>query len=469
MKKYFAVYGVLCAILFAGLAFTALSPPADFERDIDFVAINEIVKQSAMHWQAPSELDGIAFAYHFALLDGEGNVRYASREGLPGNLTDALRRGFAPVDVAAADGRALGKALVETAPSDTAPGETRGRGEIAQSDTSPGETAKSAMARVGTAASETAAGSGGGDAMRRFREGQRAHIATAFALMLALNAAFLLTLHYVLVKPFMQMEAFAHRIAAGRLDEPLPMDKRNLFGLFTQSFDIMRESLREARHNQAAAERAKKEWIASLSHDLKTPLTSIQIISELLRAGTSDAAAIDKLKTIEQKAGQIDRLMNDLMRSALEELGELAVSAESTDSAVLARIFGEADPLSRARIGPVPPCLIELDAVRFAQVAGNIIANSYKYADTPIDIEFALCDGQMRVDVSDYGPGVRAEEQELITAKFYRGEGAKAAHKEGEGLGLYIAKYIMGKMGGGLETLNRGDGFTARLWIRLSQ
>ena len=75
----------------------------------------------------------------------------------------------------------------------------------------------------------------------------------------------------------------------------------------------------------------------------------------------------------------------------------------------------------------------------------------------------------MHIDINDFGAGVTPEELELICIKFYRGKNAKASYKEGEGLGLYIAKRLMEKMGGGLEAFNRDDGFTIRLWIRLSR
>jgi signal transduction histidine kinase len=231
----------------------------------------------------------------------------------------------------------------------------------------------------------------------------------------------------------------------------------------------MRASLLEARREQHRAEQSKKELIASLSHDVKTPVTSIRLVAELLQAKTSDPASLEKLRSIEQKADQIDRLMNDLLHSTLEELGELKVEADSAASSDLAALFHDMDTLSMVRVGDIPPCLIELDAARMRQVIGNILANSYKYAATHIDVSCGILDGYLQVEVHDYGPGVEPEELELITTKFYRGEFAKASQKEGEGLGLYIAKLLMEKMGGGLEAFNRDSGFTIRLIVRLSR
>ena len=423
MRKYTGVYLVLALMLLAGFLLFAFIQTSAGEQHIDYVAMNEIAKQAAQQWQNPDELSKTDFRYRFTIIDNDGNVRFMSDEGLPDSLPTAVKLGFVPVDVVAGTS-VVGKALVETSP---------------------------------------------GDAMEAAQERLAAAAVAMFSMMVALNLVFLLVLHNALVKPFKRLQSFAHNITTGRLDEPLPMDKNNIFGLFTQSFDVMRESLLEARKNQLQAERAKKELIASLNHDVKTPVTSIRLISELLQAETADTAMIDKLKTIEKKADQIDRLMNDMMHSALEELGELKVSVTCEDSAILANLFEDADHLSRVRVGDIPVCLLELDRMRMEQVVGNIITNAYKYAGTDIDVDCEVHDGLMRVDINDYGKGVDPEELELITAKFYRGENAKASPKEGEGLGLYIAKLLMDKMGGGLEAFNRDDGFTVRLLILLSR
>jgi signal transduction histidine kinase len=294
-------------------------------------------------------------------------------------------------------------------------------------------------------------------------------VMAAFILLCAANIAFVLALHHSIVKPFMRLQTFAHKISAGILDEPLPMDKNNIFGLFTQSFDVMRASLLEARQNQIKAERKKKELTASLSHDVKTPITSIRLITELLQAGTTDPVITEKLKTIEIKADQIDRLMNDMLHSALEELGELKVNPSCEESGVLRELIQRAGHFSEIRIAGIPDCLIEIDTLRMEQVIGNIVSNAHKYAGTDIDVHCAICGEFLQVDINDYGKGVENETLELICTQFYRGENAKALQKEGEGLGLYIAKLLMEKMNGGLEAFNRDDGFTVRLWIQLSR
>jgi len=397
-----------------------VTPP----KEISNAAVNEITKQGALCWQDPDALDDIVFQYRFFIIDNEGTIIYSSDENLPGSLQSAIRQGFLPMDITV-DSVVVGKAVIEVYPENNT--------EIAL---------------------------------------QKLSQATLiiFVLLCILTVSSLLILHFSVIKPFLSLEDFAHKISTGRFEEPLPMDRNNIFGLFTQSFDVMRSSLLEAQQKQHKAERAQKELIASLNHDIKTPVTSIRLTSELLQADTGiSPKTAEKLKLIDVKADQISRLVDDMLHSTLEEMGELKVNATGQQSSVLADIFKSADILAKTCLGEIPPCLIEIDSIRMEQVIGNVITNSYKYAQTDIDVSFMILENFLHMSINDYGNGVAPEELELICTKFYRDDNAKKLNKEGEGLGLYIARQLMEKMGGGLEPANRDDGFTVRIWIRLTR
>ena len=111
------------------------------------------------------------------------------------------------------------------------------------------------------------------------------------------------------------------------------------------------------------------------------------------------------------------------------------------------------------------PSVIRTDKIRLSQVIGNIIANSYKYAGTPIDVSSHIEDEFLEVSISDSEQGVPDDEIELITNKFYRGK--DHGGKEGSGLGLYIAKMLMDKMGGELSVKSK-NGLSVTLLIPLS-
>lgn len=305
-----------------------------------------------------------------------------------------------------------------------------------------------------------------------------------------------------IIKPFDRMQSFAGKIAEGKLDEPLLMEENNMFGVFTESFDIMREELNESRKREIELQRKEKELIASLSHDLKTPITGIKLTTELLEAklqiymekadsssfleghidgpdnlqekdfedyeSRKDLDILDKLDNIYKKADQIDSLVSDLFSSTLEDLGEFKVSCKDEESVVLSDIIKKNDDKGLVVEEAIPKLLIKVDSKRMSQVIGNIITNSYKYAGTKIDVEYKVTDKYLEITIKDYGPGVSRDEVELITNKFYRGKNAEAENKEGSGLGLYIARSLMLKMNGELVCESNAEGFAVTLMIPIS-
>lgn len=120
----------------------------------------------------------------------------------------------------------------------------------------------------------------------------------------------------------------AERIAAGELDTPLEMDKDNIFGAFSESFDIMREELKAEREREQEAVRSRKEMIASLSHDIKTPVASIKAMADVMELTADTPDERSTLHAINEKADCIDRLVSNLFHATLEELNRLPVSAE---------------------------------------------------------------------------------------------------------------------------------------------
>lgn len=275
-----------------------------------------------------------------------------------------------------------------------------------------------------------------------------------------------------IIKPFKRMQSFAGKVAEGKLDEPLMMEENNMFGAFSESFDIMREELAESRKREIALQRKEKELVASLSHDLKTPVTGIKLTSELLKAKMS--AGIDpddmneKLDNIYKKADQIEVLVNDLFSTTLDDLGEFKVSCEDVEARRLLEIIRKHDDRELIVESEIPDVLINIDIKRMNQVLGNIIINSYKYANTKIDINAEVENSYLSLVIRDYGPGVPSDELDLITNKFYRGRDVEATGKEGSGLGLYISKTLMEKMNGGMDIENADPGLSIKLVMPLS-
>ncbi len=270
-----------------------------------------------------------------------------------------------------------------------------------------------------------------------------------------------------IIKPFNRMKEFATLVAQGRLDEPLIMDKNNVFGVFTESFDIMREELKASKQREIALKMKEKELIASLSHDLKTPVTGIGAICGVLSVKVQDEYLKAKIDNIEQKTHEINTLLNDLLASALDDLGEMNVSISEEESSILNTIVKEHDVYGKVVAGEAPECILNIDKNRMSQVIGNIINNSYKYADTKIDITYGFNGKYLEMRIKDYGDGVDPEDVDFLANKFYRGK-KNTAGKEGSGLGLYISTELMKKMQGQLICISNNDGFEVMLLIPLA-
>ncbi|MCL2527110.1 MAG: HAMP domain-containing histidine kinase [Defluviitaleaceae bacterium] len=290
-----------------------------------------------------------------------------------------------------------------------------------------------------------------GDAIAR--EGTRlsAIFYVQVAALFAVAALFGLYQYKTILRPFRKLEGFAARVAAGDLDAPLAMDKQNRFGAFTESFDLMREELNWARENERLANISKKELVASLSHDIKTPVASIKVIAELFLAKHGE---VKEICTIINKADQIDLLVTNMFSATLEELTQLKVVPADVSTAQLAAEIQSADFKHKVRPFTLPECVLSIDILRFKQVVDNIIGNSYKYADTEIQVSGGFDSEEFVLTIRDFGPGVLEHEVGLLCEKFFRAE--NAANKSGTGLGLYLAAYFVAEMGGVLTVENRG-------------
>jgi signal transduction histidine kinase len=279
-------------------------------------------------------------------------------------------------------------------------------------------------------------------------------------------AGYAACLYGTLVKPFRKLEGFAERIAGGNLDIPLEMDRQNLFGAFTESFDIMRTELKKARLAEAEANAEKKELVAKLSHDIKTPVASIKAASEVGFALAESERMRENYTQIIQKADQINSLVTNLFTATLEELQELTVTPGDMESSEIKMLLENADYLHQAEIPDIPPCLVWADRLRLQQVFDNIFANSYKYADTAIQVQAEKSGGWLTVELEDAGGGMPKEEIFFIKEKFRRGSNAGAV--DGAGLGLFISDYFMEAMKGTLTLENGEQGLKVRVSVPLS-
>ena len=302
-------------------------------------------------------------------------------------------------------------------------------------------------------------------------------------IMILAGFILLAAIYYIFIRPFRVLERFSTEIAKGNLDFKLPMEKRNMFGAFTESFDIMREELKNAREREYQANISKKELVAELSHDIKTPVSTIKATCEVMQVKESNQATRDKINVILNKADMIDQLVGNMFHATMEELQALKVEVIEESSLSIPEMFNDLKYYGNLIMrNQIPECLVYMDKLRMKQVIDNIVNNSYKYAGTDIHVSFeqehfmeedlaSETEEQLhqkstegiRITIRDYGKGVPDDELALITEKFYRGSNAKG--KSGSGIGLYLSKSFMRQMGGEMYYYN-DEGFVVELFLR---
>ena len=284
---------------------------------------------------------------------------------------------------------------------------------------------------------------------------------TMTGVVIVLTDITLFMIYLRILRPFRRLKSFATNLSIGNLDLPLYMQKDNYFGAFTESFDILREELKKARESEYQANRSKKELVASLSHDIKTPVATINALCEILESKLSKDENIEKIRTIHEKSNMIDHLISNMFHATLSELQVLKVEPTEEPSTILSDLFHDMGQIHPLRIqNELPECLICCDKLRLMQVIDNLLSNSAKYAKTPVHISYEETKEQLLIEVRDFGTSAQDIDLPLLCEKFYRGHNASA--ESGSGLGLYLSKQFMEGMGGGLQC-EKDHGFVVHL------
>jgi len=275
-----------------------------------------------------------------------------------------------------------------------------------------------------------------------------------------------------IIHPFKKMELFASEVANGNLDIPLQESKGRFFGSFNWAFDHMRYELKRSKENEQIAIANTKTMIATISHDIKTPIASISAYSEALKANldTTMEKRERYLQVILHKCKEITQLTNDLFLHSLSDMDELTFNLTKVNSKQFIEEVRNDWLLQYAnRIeisSTLPSCTIVLDKQRFLQAMDNIISNAMKYTDKSVVLTFKQVKDSFTISIKDQGHGILAEDLPFIMNKFYRGKNTE--NKPGAGLGLFIVQDIMHKMNGTLQLCNSTSGLEVILSLKIS-
>jgi signal transduction histidine kinase len=228
-----------------------------------------------------------------------------------------------------------------------------------------------------------------------------------------------------------------------------------------KSLDLKMGQLAESNVALYESNRLKSEFLANVSHELRTPLNSILGFAELLRDTSGEKAdprSTRYLQNILNSGRNLLELINDLLDLAKIEAGRMEVrSAPLPLNDLFEGLTGILKPLSEKKhlvivpviAGDVP--ILQTDAAKLQQVLYNFMSNAIKFSPPGGQIELTaerVDEAHVRISVTDHGPGIELDKQQMIFEKFRQIDGSVTREHGGTGLGLAISKELTGLMGG---------------------
>ena len=291
------------------------------------------------------------------------------------------------------------------------------------------------------------------------------------ALLLAIGAA--LVIERSIVRPVRRLRATSQRLGSGDLTARAPHLGGGEIGDLGTTFNTMATQIAEREERLKQLDRLKSEFVSNVSHELKTPLTTIKLVAHLLqRTDLTDEEKIDYAKTIAIECDrQIDFVGNLLDLSRIES-GAYKLRHTEVDVRELIRSCVDVERHRAESLGltittdvPVRIAAVSGDFEALRRVIRGLLDNAIKYTPTGglITIAASEIDNRLAIRVSDTGKGIPAADLPHVFEKFYRAASEAAS---GVGLGLYLAQHIVSQLDGELTVASepgRGTTFTVFL------
>ncbi len=289
------------------------------------------------------------------------------------------------------------------------------------------------------------------------------HDFTLLGSLLAFAAAMALFMSLALARSIAAavggVTAAARRMAAGDLSARAPRVSQDELGELASAFNLMADALEMAAERQQSAENARREVVAAISHDLRTPLASIRAMVEAINDGVvADAETIQRyLRTTQNETERLGQLIDDLFELSQLDAGALQPQLEMGSlhdliSDTLGSLEIQAEKHGVRLVASVDPGIgpARFDSRRIQRVLDNLVGNAIRHtpAGGQVELSAAAVNGDIKVTVRDTGEGIAPEEQDRIFERFYRGEKSRARDGAGAGLGLTIARGIVHAHGG---------------------
>ncbi len=293
------------------------------------------------------------------------------------------------------------------------------------------------------------------------RNPYRALLSIGFALALVLYGAYC----------FGILLESTRRMSGGDLNTKV--ERKLLFGSFRDyatALNSLAGAAEQAAREQMKSERMKAELVTNVSHDIKTPLTSIINYVDLLQKAKTPEEAAACLEVLDRQSQRLKKLIEDLMEMSKASTGNISVDIRDVDAVeAVNQALGEfSDKLAQADLTPVynPPkesMSIRADGRLAWRVLSNLLSNTVKYAlpGTRVYIDLVRLDGKVLISLKNISKEPLNVSSDELMERFVRGDASR--NTEGSGLGLNIAKSLMELQGGQLQLLVDGDLFKATL------
>jgi signal transduction histidine kinase len=304
-------------------------------------------------------------------------------------------------------------------------------------------------------------------------------ILVAAGLIAGLTGALLLFSGLIasLRRPLEDLVDAAGRLAGGDLSTRVEVGGLSETATLGAAFNEMAGQLEREASQREQLDRLKDEFVLTASHELRSPLTSVQGFAELLmlERETLTPKQVETVEIILDNCRHLVRLLNDLLDLARSDAGRLAVRLRPTELAPLIdevvrtmRAQTEASRQSLSEeIDPNLP-VVNAEGDRIRQILVNLVTNAHEYSPegASIEVKARVAGDEVEISVTDDGPGIPETQLQQIFERFVRGDAGLTQRVGGTGLGLAIAKSLVELHGGTIEatsTVGAGSSFRFRL------
>lgn len=293
-----------------------------------------------------------------------------------------------------------------------------------------------------------------------------------------MTLSILIILSYIrekILKPFHEIVDLPYELSKGHLKTEIKENKSYFFGKFLWGLDMLRENLEAHKIKELKLEKEKKTLILSISHDIKTPVSTIKLYAKALYDNLYDTEEkrIEVAKGIEEKANQIEGFVRAIITTSKNDILDITVdSGEFYLSDLVNKLLKTYEEKLKLlninfQVDEYDDILLKGDLDRLIEVMENIFENAIKYGDgRRISITFGDEDYCKLITITNSGLDIPETEFVHMFESFWRG--SNSFEKPGNGLGLYICKEIMKKMDGDIYVQSTSNSMGITLVVRYS-